>query len=291
MTSTVAFIAAAAALLLLAMGVVAFGPRLQRRGADVSRTAVNAEVLRQQLAELQRERARGLLDEEEFACAREELQRRLMTEIAAAEPMTAPPRGGAARTVRLIAAGVLPRAAIGLYAIFGQPRLVNAPTAATLAASIETPADTDALVNLEAQVAAAPSDGRAWVLLARLRMQRDQFEPAAAAYARALEISTKVARDALIWCEYADALGMAAGGRLAGKPREMIDKALALDPTHPRALEMAGSAAYEANDFRNAARHWQQLLRRLPADSAEHAQLAAAIARAERRAQFTLPAS
>ncbi len=291
MTSTVAFIAAAAALLLLAMGVVAFGPRLQRRGADVSRTAVNAEVLRQQLADLERDRARGLLDGDEFARARDELQRRLMTEIAAGEPTASPARGAAARTVLLGVAGALPVAAVGLYTIFGQPRLVGAPTAATLAASLETPVDADALVRLQAQVAAAPNDGRAWVLLARLRMQRDQFEPAAVAYGRALEVSAKVARDPLIWCEYADALGMAAGGRLAGKPREMIDKALALDPTHPRALEMAGSAAFEAGDFRSAARHWQQLLVRLPADSVEHAQLAAAIARAERRAQFVLPSS
>jgi cytochrome c-type biogenesis protein CcmH len=122
-------------------------------------------------------------------------------------------------------------------------------------------------------------------------MQGDRFTPAAAAYARALETSAKVARDPLIWCEYADALGMAAGGRLAGKSREMIDRALALDASHPRALEMAGSAAYEAGDFRAAARYWKQLLAQLPAESTEHTQLAAAIARAEQRARFTLPQS
>jgi cytochrome c-type biogenesis protein CcmH len=81
------------------------------------------------------------------------------------------------------------------------------------------------------------------------------------------------------------------GGRLAGKPHELIDRALALDAAHPRALEMAGSAAYEAGDFRGAARHWKQLLTLLPANSTEHAQLAAAIARAEQRAKFTLPSS
>jgi cytochrome c-type biogenesis protein CcmH len=187
-------------------------------------------------------------------------------------------------------AGVLPIAAVGLYAHFGQPRLVVAPVEAPLPALAATNGNA-LLPQLEAQVAAAPNDARAWVLLARVRMQRDQFEPAAFAYARALEVSAKVARDPLIWCEYADALGMAAGGRLAGKPRELIGRALALDPAHPRALEMAGSAAYEASDFRAAARYWQQLLVLLPADSAEHAQLAEAITRAERRAQFTLPAS
>jgi cytochrome c-type biogenesis protein CcmH len=140
-------------------------------------------------------------------------------------------------------------------------------------------------------VAASPDDARAWVMLARLRMQRDQFETAAVAYGRALDASAKVARDPLIWCEYADAVGMAQGGSLAGRPRELIDKALLLDAAHPRALEMAGSAAYEAGDFRGASRYWQQLLALLPADSREHAELAAAIARAEQRAKFSLPAS
>jgi cytochrome c-type biogenesis protein CcmH len=147
------------------------------------------------------------------------------------------------------------------------------------------------LAQLEAHLAATPGDARAWVMLARVRMERDEFQAAAVAYGQALEASAKVARDPQIWCEYADALGMAGGGRLAGLPRELIDKALALDAAHPRALEMAGSAAYEAGEFRAAARHWQQLLAQLQSGSAEHTQLAAAITRAEQKAKFTLPAS
>lgn len=283
------FVVLASALTALAMAVVLFGPRLGRRTANVSRAAVNVEVLRQQLTELECDRARGLLDEGVFASARDELQRRLVTEAVAAD--AAPPARARSRAMLIAVAAVLPLAAIALYGVYGEPRLLRVPTAAALAASIDSVADVDALAQLEAQVAAAPADGRAWVRLARLRMQRDLFEPAALAYARALEVSPKVAGDPQIWCEYADALGMAAGGRLAGRPREMIDKALALDARHPRALEMAGSAAYETDDFRSAVRYWNQLLGQLPVDSTEHAQLAAAVARAERRAQFALPAS
>lgn len=283
-----AFVAAAAALLMLAMGVVAFGPRLQRRVNDVSRAAANAEVLRQQLADLERERALGALDEAGFAQARDELQRRLMGEVG---PIDAPVPAvrGSPRAVLLAVAAALPLAAGGLYVHFGQPQSINAPVVAAFGTGA---AGVDGLLpQLEAHVGAAPSDARTWVLLARARMQRDQFGPAAVAYASALAASAKVARDPLIWCEYADALGMAAGGRLAGRPREMIDKALALDAQHPRALEMAGSAAFEAGDFRGAVRYWQQLLAQLPADSTEYQQLAAALTRVERRVQFSLPPS
>lgn len=288
------FVLAALALTLLAMWVVAFAPRRQRGASLASRAAANADILRQQLADLERERARGLLDETGFVRAREDLQRRLVSEIVpeAAEPDEAAGARAVAQPVRFVVARVLPLAALGLYLQFGQPRMTDAAktTAPAVAAQAGTPS-AQLVSRLETQVAAAPNEGRAWVLLARLRMQRDEFDAAAASYARALDVSAKVARDPLVWCEYADALGMAAGGRLAGKPREMIGNALALDPQHPRALEMAGSAAYEVGDFRGAARLWQQLLAQLPAESSEHQQLAAAISRAERRARFSLPAS
>ena len=286
------FVVAAVALTLLAIGAVVFGPRRSReRASDVSQVRTNAVVLRQQLAELDGDRARGLLDDAEFVPLRDDLQRRLLAE---AGPVAGPAQGTARpRRALLIYGAALPVAAVLLYWQFGHPQLIDVPAAEPLVAAVGPAQEggEQLLLRLEAHVASAPSDARAWVMLARSRMQRDQFEPAALAYRRALDASAKVARDPLIWCEYADALGMAQGGRLAGRPRELIDRALALDGAHPRALEMAGSAAYEAGDFRGAARYWQQLLVQLPADSSERAQLAAAIARAEQRARFSLPAS
>ena len=107
------------------------------------------------------------------------------------------------------------------------------------------------------------------------------FTEAAAAYASALAATPTVGKDPGVWCEYADALGMAQGGTLAGRPRELVAQALAQDPAHPRALEMAGSAAFEERDYAAAARHWRTLLAQLPPASAEHRELAAAVARAD----------
>lgn len=131
---------------------------------------------------------------------------------------------------------------------------------------------------------AQPPDGRALVLEARRHMEANRFAEAAEAYEKGLAASRKVAGDPLVWCELADALGMAQGGRLEGRPAELIGKALALGPNHPRALEMAGSAAYEARDYARAVLHWEQLLAQLSPGSDEHAQLSQAIARS--RAQL-----
>ena len=143
---------------------------------------------------------------------------------------------------------------------------------------------------LSAHLEKQPRDARAWVILARLQAEMDRFEAAAQAYEKALALQSKVANDPAVWCEYADALGMTQGGKLDGKPRELIDRALALNPNHPKALEMAGSSEYERGDFAAALRYWRPLLAAQQPGSQAYAELAAAISRTERLAATTLPA-
>jgi len=170
--------------------------------------------------------------------------------------------------------------ALGLYAMTGDRSAVRnlADRDAPAALDVRAPTFREILVS---QVARDPRDGRAWVLLARTEFESDRFSEAAAAYEKAVAAGPKVARDPAVWCEYADALGMAQGGSLAGVPRDLIARALAINPAHPRALEMAGSAAYEARDYESAARYWRELLPQIPARTREHGELAAAIDRAE----------
>lgn len=145
---------------------------------------------------------------------------------------------------------------------------------------------------LELQLQRHPDDVRALVLKARLDMEAQRFDLAAAGYGKALALPTsKAVRDPDVWAEYAEAVGMQQGGTLAGKPMELVGKALALDPRHATALDLAGSAAWEAKDFAGAAGHWKRLLERLPPDSARHGELSAAIRAAEQRARMALPAA
>lgn len=178
------------------------------------------------------------------------------------------------RILLAVAAAIVGIAAmsVGLVGRYGGERAADAAPAAG--------SRTDLVRHLER----APGDGRGWVLLARMDFGADRFADAATAYERALATGDKVARDPAVWCEYADALGMAQGGSLAGRPRELVMHALALQPTHPMALEMAGSAAVDAGEYTAAVRHWGELLAQLPQGSRERALLEAAIRRADERA-------
>jgi cytochrome c-type biogenesis protein CcmH len=120
-------------------------------------------------------------------------------------------------------------------------------------------------------------------------MRAEKFDLAVAEYAQALAGRSKVVNDAGVWVEYAEALGMAQGRTLVGEPLRLVHKALELDARHPQALDLAGSAAWETRDFANAAIYWKRLVVQIPPGDARHAELSAAIQRAEQRARFELP--
>lgn len=284
------FVLVAAAMTAVALAFVL--PRLWRgaRIANaVSYAAANADIYRAALADLEAERDAGRLTADGYADARAELEHRLVGDTAEApdtgdEPAAAH-RGHGTRRAAVAVGLVLPVLAAALYVVFGEPGALRGQRAdvalAGTAGALTTPGMREDLVR---HLADNPRDGRGWVMLGRLDAAQDRFAEAAAAFERALAVAPKVAADPGIWCEYADALGMAQGGSLAGRPRELVMRALAMSPAHGRALEMAGSAAFEQREFDAAGRYWRMLLAQLPEGSPQHRELAAAIARAERLA-------
>ena len=189
----------------------------------------------------------------------------------------------------------LPLAAVALYGWLGDVDALGSHRAALSAqllgegAAASALPDAQAYAELERHLQREPGDARALVLKARLDMQAQRFHAAAEAYAQALAGPSKVALDAAVWVEYAEARGMLQGSRLAGEPQQLIDKALSLDASNPQALDLAGSAAWEQGDFATASRYWKRLLEQLAPGTARHAELSAAIERAEQHARLSLP--
>lgn len=275
MDPTLGFVLIAGALVVAALAFLLPALLRPRPPQGVSRAQLNADIYRQQLTDIARDRAHGLVGPVEAERVGDELRRRLLDDVEP-EPVLVPRNG---RRAAAVVALVLPLCAALLYLIFGSPRALDRPLpsdAATLAAS----AGVD---ELNAHLRDHPADARAWVLLARGRMERNEFGAAAEAFGRAMAASQKVARDPNVLCEYADALAMEQGS-LQGRPLELVGQALALDARHPQALEMAGSAAFERGRYGEAIAHWERLLEQLPPGSERHRELATAIERARRSA-------
>ena len=189
----------------------------------------------------------------------------------------------------------LPMLTFGLYGWRGEPDALDA-LREELSAEFQTrglPATSAASQRLHDELARhlerRPADVRARIMQARLELREGRHERAAAAFRQALAGRSKAALDAGVWVEYAEARALAQGGTLVGEPRRLVQRALEIDGHHAQALDLAGSAAWEARDYGEAAMHWRQLLMQVPATDPRHEALRHAIARAHALAPTALP--
>ena len=83
-----------------------------------------------------------------------------------------------------------------------------------------------------------------------------------------------------ILVEYAEALALLHGRNLAGAPIRLVERALKIEPDNQKALTLAGSAAFEAQDYKRAIEYWQRLQKQVKPDSELGQALQAGIAQA-----------
>ncbi len=230
------------------------------------RQSANLAIFRDQLADLERERQDGTLAEADFAHARQELQRRLLDEAApatesAAATVAAPSRKTAFALLLLLPLG----AALG-YALLGNPAALDpARTAPPPAQASLSPEQIDAMVaRLAERMQNNPDDMQGWLMLARSYRTLGRYEDAAKAYAKAEKV---IADQPDLLANYAETLAMAGGQGLAGKPRQLVEQALKIDPKHAHSLFLAGAAAIEAKDNKKAIAYWEALLPQVEAGS------------------------
>ena len=245
----------------------------QRAIAD-ERKLANIAIYRDQLSELEADLKNGIVSEEQYAQDRDEIERRLLEDTGGVAPAK---RKGATATVPAanrstayaIAFG-LPLAAVIFYFQIGRPdSLTGAPR-------VESPSPSAAQTNeptqeqIEARVAALakrlqsnPNDVEGWIMLARSYTSMERFGEAAGAYAKATELKPN---DADLFADYAFVSAMANGQQLAGQPLELVNRALKIDPENIKALELAGSAAFQAKDYKTAIGYWERALKRVASD-------------------------
>ncbi len=233
----------------------------RRQQQDHSRKSENLAIFRDQLAELEREKAEGTLLEADFQQARTELQRRLLEDVDSNEALL--PTSGKSRPTALALLLILPLAAVLSYGVLGNPRALD--PANTTAQKQMTAEDISAMVNrLAEKMKNNPDDLNGWLMLARSYKMMGRYADAVDAYAKA---EPMVDKDPELLASYAETIAMAAGKGLAGKPRELINKALKLDPKHGHSLFLAGAAAMEAGEGAAGIAYWEALLPQVEAGS------------------------
>jgi len=260
--------------------------RKKYQHAGLARNTTNVNIYRDQLAELDNDLLSDILTREQYEQSKRELQHRMLEDIPEGGSNTATVVGGGKRNVATITLVVLalPLLAISLYLWLGNTRALTPQPAAQQMPMTSTSDEgghenfSSVLENLTTRLKDQPNEVEGWIMLGRTYAIMQRFHEAKAAYEKVIAL---VPDDAELISDYADIVAMTNNGSLMGKPLELIDKALRLDPKNPKALALAGTAEFEQKKFAQAAKYWEQLLALIPAESELGRSVSSSIAEAK----------
>ena len=256
----------AAAMTALVVALV-LHPLMRRPTAAIPAAAHDLAVYRDQLAEVDRDQARGLIGATEAEAARAEIGRRMLTAADAAEAKGSVDPGGVART-RMAAMAVIvgvPLLALAVYLPTGRPDLPARPMAQRAdEPGVVPPEVVTAMANLEDHLKETPDDLSGWVLLANTYVRMQRYAEGAEAFRRAAILS-KGEPDLV--SGLGEALILANQGIVPEEATRAFEEVLRVDPTDARARFYLGLARAQAGDSRGALDRWAAIIRQSPADA------------------------
>jgi cytochrome c-type biogenesis protein CcmH len=248
-----------------AVALVAVAWPLARQRAPAA-GASDIAVYRDQLEEIERDRADGRIGHEEFEAARVEVSRRLLGAAALAGAATADTDPRRWRRIAALASAViaLPLIAVPLYAWLGSPGLPGEPLASRTSGEGEGPSIAALIVRIERHLETNPNDGRGWEVIAPVYLRLERFDDAVKARRNALNLLGATAQREV---DLGTAMAMAAGGVVTPDSKAAFERAETIEPGNVQAMFFLGIAAQQDGNETEAARIWRDLVAKAPADA------------------------
>ena len=243
---------------------VVLGSLARSRAALADGSGADAAVYRDQIDEIARDRARGLIDDREAESARVEVARRLIAASDRDEPV---PVGGSARRRRIaavIALVAVPAIGLGVYAKLGKPDLPDMPLQARKGEKPDTQNFSDLALRVEKALADNPNDGRGWAVAGPLYMRLGRANDAAVAFANAIRLlGSTPDREA----DLGEALFAAADGVVTSDARAAFERSVKGDQPSPKGAFYLARASEQDGDVAGAVARLKPLLIKAPEDA------------------------
>ncbi|MGI9464258.1 MAG: c-type cytochrome biogenesis protein CcmI [Aestuariivirgaceae bacterium] len=247
----------------LVLAIVVY-PVMRSAGPAAGRASYDLQIYRDQLAELERDKLVGLIDDRAAEAARNELARRIL----AAEDQTrqAASAARAASPIWASAAALvtIPAVALTGYLLVGRPDLPDQPRAERIAKAVETGDLVAMIAQVESHLAANPNDAKGWLVIAPAYRRLGRFNDAAEAFRKGIALSPP---DANVMTEYGETLVLTNNGMITAQAREIFDKALVLDPAWPKARFYRAMADNQDGNKQQALQRFRALLTDAPKDA------------------------
>jgi len=175
------------------------------------------------------------------------------------------------KTISVILLLVIPVFVISVYSFIGDP---NSIEKLVLVSDLKnTKNNSEKLVSVEQMLKRVerrllddPNNTDDWLMLANSYVVLKRYPEAIRAFENLYRLTGD---DPSLLLRYADTLAMANSGIFAGKPTQLIKKALQLEPQNTMGLWLAGLVAYEEGEIKKAISYWQNVLPKLEEGSEE----------------------
>ena len=265
------FVISALLLLILVLVLLLRPLFFPAKESATSRRQMNATIYREELDKLEADRMAGTVDSYSYEQTHAEMRQRLFQDTDEADDFAV--LGSPKKTIIGICLFVVILSA-GFYFYLGDAAQIAQK-------STERPMTQESVEKMVDEFAAKmdkePDNLKGWAMLARSYRILGRNTEAANAYARA---GSFIDSDPQLLADYADVLAANANGNFAGKPQQLINKALAQDPNNLLALWLSGTAAFNVQNYKAAVQSWEKLAKQLPGESDEARAIAASIAEA-----------
>lgn len=224
----------------------------------------NIAIARQRLAELNEQLQAGALSQELYNEQRAELELALSDDLEIESPIKASQSSG--RWMATILVFAIPLLAGSFYLALGNYQLLS-QAGQPVTANQTTPEQeqiSKMVGGLAERLQKQPDDALGWTMLGRSYKYLQQYPKAVDAFEHAYKLLGDQPEIMLL---YADALAFANNEQMAGKPAELVFKALAMEPNNVTGLWLGGMAKAQIGDFAGAMDLWKKLEAQLPPGS------------------------
>ncbi len=281
----IAFIGITAVMVLTAVALIVWGlMRRQTVDGDAERRAANLALLRQQFSELESEHKAGNISDEEFEETRQEIQTRVLEETSQEEKnqIFQGRQGFYAACVLTV---LVPVSAFLIYLQIGTPVALDPEfTRAHAQQSAMAGQHSDAEILeqikiIEERLKKQPDNIDGWMMLAKANASFKNWKKSSEAFE---QVARLIPNNPDVLADWADVMAASQNGTLDGRPKELIEQALKLDPKHWKALALMGTLCFDKEDYKGAVQYWTRMLEDVEQGSEEWRQITENIDQARR---------